>query len=73
MSPILHYPQSGELRPDEEEARKIKRKATKYTLLSIKLYIMGKVAPMLRCLGENDIALVLEKLIRELALATSAV
>lgn len=59
MSPILHYLQLGKLSSDEGEDRKIKRKSAKYTLLSRKLYIIGKVAPMLRCLGKDDITLVL--------------
>lgn len=37
MSSILHYLQSGELPSDEGEARKLRRKAAKYTLISGKL------------------------------------
>lgn len=59
MSPTLHYLQSGELPPDAGEVRNMRRKATKYTLLSRKLYRMGKANPVLIFLEESDIALVL--------------
>lgn len=59
MSPILHYLQLGQLPPNEGEAIKIRNKAAKYTILSRKLYRMGKATTMLRCLGKDDITLVL--------------
>lgn len=59
MSPTLHYLQFGKLPPDAGEVRNMRRKATKYTLLSRKLYRMGKATPILIFLEESDIALVL--------------
>lgn len=61
ISHILHYLQLGELPLDEREARNIKRKVGKYTLLSRKIYRMSKVIPMLRYLNKNDIDVVLTK------------
>lgn len=45
-----------------EKLRKIKRKATKYIILSGKLYRMGKTTHRPRFLGDKDIALVLVEL-----------
>lgn len=59
MSPILRYLQSGETPPDRGEAKNIRRKAANFTLLSDKLYQMGRDSPMLKCLDESDIILVL--------------
>lgn len=67
MSPILHYLQSGVLPLDEGEIRNIRRKSSKYTLLSGKLYRMGKAIPMLRFLrflGENNITQYVQKFTR---------
>lgn len=43
MSHIMHYLQFGELPSDEVEARNIKRKTAKPTLLFAKLYKMGEI------------------------------
>lgn len=59
ISLILCYLQSGDFPSDEEEARNIRRKIAKYTLLSRKLYRMVRATPMLRRLDECDIILVL--------------
>lgn len=59
MSPILHFLQSDELLHDEREAKKIRRKDTKYTILSEKLREMEKATPMLRFLCDNHVSLVL--------------
>lgn len=59
MSPILRYLQTGELPLDEGEARRIQKQATKYTLISGKLYKIGRDFPMLRWLGKNETAPVL--------------
>lgn len=56
---ILHYLQTGELPPNEGEAEKIIRKGAKYSLISGKLYRLGKATPIMRCLSKNDITLVL--------------
>lgn len=61
MSPIMCYLQSGKLPPDGGEARNIRTKVAKYTLLSEKLYKIGKATHELRCLDKNDITLVLAK------------
>lgn len=59
MMPIIHYLQLGDLSQDDLEAKKICKRATKYILMSRKFYKMGRASLMLRCLGGNEIALVL--------------
>ena len=53
--------QFSKLPPDAGEVRNIITKASKYTLLSGKIYRMGKVAHMLRCLEESNLVLVLTR------------
>lgn len=59
MSPILHYLQTNKFSLEKGEARRVQKQVVKYTLLSGKLYKIGKASPMLRCLGEHETTLVL--------------
>lgn len=72
MPPMLHFLKSGELLPNTGEARNIRRKDVKGTQLSGRLYIMGKVTPMLRFVEESDIILVLAEVHEGPAIAISA-
>jgi len=59
MTPIIKY-LTGSFSPkSDEEAQAVRRRATKFTMVADKLYKMGRATPMLRCLGEEEIELVL--------------
>lgn len=44
---------------EEGKTKKTKRLTSKYTMVVGKLYKMGRSTLMLRCLGKNEIAIVL--------------
>ena len=50
MDPILSYIRDGTLPEDREQARKLKCRAARYTLLDGILYCRGFTLPLLRCL-----------------------
>lgn len=57
MTSIKHY--IYELPWDKLEDKKIHKHAEKYTMVSWKLYKVGRVSHILRCLSEHKVALVL--------------
>lgn len=59
MIPTIHYLQSFELPQDELDAKQIRKLASKYIIMSGKLYKMGRTSLILRFLGEHEISLVL--------------
>lgn len=59
MIPLVQYLTNEPIPSNDEEAKKIMRLALSYTLITSKLYKMGKDTLMLRSLGEIDITLVL--------------
>jgi len=59
MTPIIEYLTSSFSPKNEEEAQTVKRRAAKFTMVSGKLYKMGRATPMLRCLSEEETELVL--------------
>lgn len=60
MMSIIQYLQSGELSHDELEAKKVRKHAAKYTIMSQKLYKM-RIPLKLRCLGEHEVTLIIVK------------
>ena len=64
MSPILSYLKDGRLPLDLEEARKIQRRAARFTVLNDKLYKRGFSQPYLRCVEEEETKYVLEEVHR---------
>jgi len=59
MTPIIRY-LTGSFQPkDEEEEALVRKRASKFTMVAGKLYRMGRAAPMVRCLGENETNLVI--------------
>ncbi|GKV09092.1 hypothetical protein SLEP1_g20639 [Rubroshorea leprosula] len=53
MNPIKRYLSNGDLPKDKKEAKKVKRKATWYTILGDHLYRRSYTQPWLRCLTPN--------------------
>jgi ribonuclease HI len=59
MGPILRY-LTGSFTPvNSEEEQTVKRRASKFVIVSGKLYRRGRTTPLLRCLGEDETHLVL--------------
>ena len=54
MDPIADYLQSDTLPTDPEQARRLKRIATRYCLVEGYLYRKGKSLHILRCLHPDD-------------------
>jgi hypothetical protein len=60
--PIIQYLQREKLPAEKEEATKLKRMATRYTMISDKLYKSGFSAPMLLCVGELEAQRILKEI-----------
>ena len=52
-SPILSYLKDGQLPPNPDKAKKIKKRATRFTVLNDELYKRGFSQPYLRCVEEE--------------------
>ena len=64
MSTILSYLKDGRLPSNPEEAKKIKKRAVRFTILNDKLYKMGFSQPYLRCVELEEAKYVLEEVHR---------
>ena len=62
MTPITLYLSSGELPNDKSEARRVKAKASCFTLLDGQLYRRSYLGPLLRCVTDNEAKHVLTEL-----------
>ena len=60
-TPILSYLKDGRLPPDLEEAKKIQKRAVRFTMLNDELYKRGFSQPYLRCVEEEEAKYVLEE------------
>ena len=60
-SQILSYLKDGRLPPNPEEAKQIKKQATRFTVLNNELYKRGFSQPYLRCVEEKEAKYVLEE------------
>ena len=60
-SPILSFLREGRLPPNPEEAKKIQKRAAKFTILNDELYKRGYSQPYLRCIEEEEAKYVLEE------------
>ena len=65
MTPILIYLKNGRLSEDENEARRLRIKVTKYVLIDEVLYKMGFSQPYLRCLVSDESNYVLREVHEE--------
>ena len=62
MDPILSYIRDVILPEDRKQARKLKSRATRYTLLDEVLYRRGFTLPLLRCLDNEEANYVLREI-----------
>ena len=61
MDPILSFLRDGRLPPNPEEAKKIQKRAARFTVLNDELYKRVFSQPYLRCIEEDEARYVLEK------------
>ena len=61
ITPIRSYPKDRQLPPDQKEVRKIKKQATKFTLLNDVLYKRGLSLPYLKCVEQDETKYILEE------------
>ncbi|XP_075655257.1 uncharacterized protein LOC142625500 [Castanea sativa] len=62
MAPIVSYLQDGHLPRDSVEARKIKARAARFTILNDTLYKRGFSLPYLKCIDEEEAKYVLHEI-----------
>ena len=62
MTPIVSFLQEGRLPQDAEEAKKIKKRAAKFTILNDTLYKRGFSVPYLKCVDEDEAKYILEEI-----------
>ena len=62
MTPIISFLQDGHLSQDANEARKIKKRATRFVILNDTLYKRGFSMPYLKCVDEDEAKYILEEI-----------
>ena len=62
MDPILAYIRDSTLPEDKRQAKKLKYRAARYTLLDEVLYHRGFTLPLLRCLDKEEADYVLREI-----------
>ncbi|XP_075649780.1 uncharacterized protein LOC142620265 [Castanea sativa] len=62
MTPIISFLQDGHLPQDPKDARKIKQRATRFTILNDRLYKRGYSLPYLKCVNEDEARYILEEI-----------
>ena len=62
MTPIISFLQDGHLPQDAEEAKKIKKRAARFTILNDTLYKKGFSMPYLKCVDEDEAKYILEEI-----------
>ena len=62
MDPIVIYIKDGNLSSDPAEARKVKIRSSRFTILNEELYKRGFSQPYLKCLGPRDAEYVLREI-----------
>ena len=62
MTPIVSFLQDGHLLQDTEEARKVRKRATRFTILNDILYKRGFSMPYLKCVDEEEAKYILEEI-----------
>ena len=62
ITPIISYLQDGNLPQDTEEAKKIRKRATRFTILNDALYKRGFSMPYLKCVDEEEARYILEEI-----------
>jgi hypothetical protein len=59
MEPLLRYLTGSFTPANNEEEQIVRKRASKFVIISSKLYKHGQTTPLLRCLGEEETHLVL--------------
>ena len=62
MTPILSFLQNGHLLQDPGEARKIRKRAVRFTILNDFLYKRGFSMPYLKCVDVDEAKYILEEI-----------
>ena len=62
MTPIISYLQDGHLPQNTKEAKKIKKRAARFTILNDALYKRGFSMPYLKCVDEEEARYILEEI-----------
>ena len=62
MTLILSFLSDGQLPQDVEEARKVKKRVARFTILNDTLYKRGCSMPYLRCVNEEEAKYILEEI-----------
>ena len=62
MTSIVSFLQDERLPQDVEEAKKIKKRAAKFTILNDTLYKRGFSMPYLKCVDEDEAKYILEEI-----------
>ena len=62
MTPIISFLQDGHLPQDTDEAKEIKKRAARFTVLNDTLYKRGFSMPYLKCVDEDEAKYILEEI-----------
>ena len=62
MTPIMSFLQDGQLPQNTEEAKKVKKRAARFTILNDALYKRGFSMPYLKCVDEEEARYILEEI-----------
>ena len=62
MTPIISFLQDGHLPQDTDEAKKIKKRAARFTILNDTLYKRGFSMPYLKCINKDEAKYILEEI-----------
>ena len=62
MTPIISFLQDGHLPQDIEKARKVRKRAARFTILNDTLYKRGFSMPYLKCVDEEEAKYILKEI-----------
>ena len=62
MTPILSFLQDGQLLQDAEKAKRVRKRAARFTILNDTLYKRGFSMPYLECIDEEEAKYILEEI-----------
>ena len=62
MMPIMSFIQDGHLPQDATEAKKVRKRAARFTILNDTLYKIGFSMPYLKCVDEEEAKYILEEI-----------
>ena len=62
MTPIMAFIQDGHLPQDTTEAKKVRKRAARFTILNDTLYKRGFSMPYLKCVDEEEAKYILEEI-----------